>query len=453
MTTFKFILRRSTRGQAYAGSICIRLIHHRRVKVHTCPVNLYDYEWDEKLQQIVLPDKDDDRYAYLCEAIRTLEDYSREFSTTIAKLEQEGYYSLSDVVSAYRSLHCFTNLHGFIELQARKLLSTHQERTARAYRTAGRRLIGFNRGRDIPLRDINAGLIKSFETYLKDCGKSLNTISYYMRMLRAIYWKAVKEGLIEERKINPFEGVFTGVEQTTKRALDCDKLQSLHNLDFSFLTEGKPSPKESDVKIPDKGLYDSWRYFFFCFHARGMSFVDLAYLRKENIRQGVISYYRKKTGQKIEVTVSRYMQQIIDSFAAEVEHTPYLFPIIRDMDKSPRLQYQSGLYLQNKRLKRLAALAGISDKISTHVARHSWATIGKKQNLPLSVISEGLGHSSEKMTYTYLASFDRSTIDKASRCITRAVIRPRTTKNTRLASSESLPAGIQRFAGGNRPML
>ncbi|WP_459952239.1 tyrosine-type recombinase/integrase [Dysgonomonas termitidis] len=150
----------------------------------------------------------------------------------------------------------------------------------------------------------------------------------------------------------------------------------------------------------------------------------MAYLRKENIRQGVISYYRKKTGQKIEVTVTPPLQRIIDSFSGESGNSPYLFPVIRDTDKSPRLQYENGLRLQNKRLKRLSALAGIGGKLSTHVSRHSWATTGKKQNLPLWVISEGLGHSSEKMTYTYLASFDRSTLDRANEQIALALAAP-----------------------------
>jgi integrase len=104
-----------------------------------------------------------------------------------------------------------------------------------------------------------------------------------------------------------------------------------------------------------------------------------------------------------------------------------LFPIIRNLDKPARLQYENGLNMQNRWLKKLARLAGINTGcgLSTHVSRHSWATAGKVQRLPLSVISEGLGHSSEKMTCTYMASFDRSTIDKASRKIARAIAVPR----------------------------
>lgn len=104
-----------------------------------------------------------------------------------------------------------------------------------------------------------------------------------------------------------------------------------------------------------------------------------------------------------------------------METSPYVFPIIKDESKSPRLQYESALRVQNKRLKRLAELADIKETLTTHVARHSWATIAKQVNLPLWVISEGLGHSDEKTTYTYLASFERSVLDKANEQIHIAI--------------------------------
>ena len=107
------------------------------------------------------------------------------------------------------------------------------------------------------------------------------------------------------------------------------------------------------------------------------------------------------------------MQSILNYFSQSNKNSVYVFPIIRDGGGSERLQYESGLRGQNKRLQRLALLAGLKEHVSTHVARHSWATMAKRENLPLWVISEGLGHSNEKTTYTYLASFERSVLDLA----------------------------------------
>lgn len=124
------------------------------------------------------------------------------------------------------------------------------------------------------------------------------------------------------------------------------------------------------------------------------------------------------------MTLTPILKSIIDSFSEEVRYSAYLFPVIRHANKPHRIQYENGLRLQNRQLKKLAAYAPLELRwgLTTHVSRHSWATTGKMQNLPLSVISEGLGHSSEKMTYTYLASFDSSTIDKASECIAQAIV-------------------------------
>jgi integrase len=439
MATLKFILRRSSRGSAYAGRICARIIHCRRVRVQTLEVSLYPGEWDEAGQQVVFGKEGSPRYRYLCQAAGTLDDYRVQFGEIVCRLEKSGRYSLADIVIGDHTRLRLTGLRGFAVYLSRGLERSGQGRTARAYLTAVRALVSFNRGSDIPLRHINACMIREFETWLKERGLAMKTISYYMRMLRAIYRKAVREGLTEAKRQNPFEGVFTGFKQTGKRALDAGKLKGLYSLDFSALLEQKPdgipvsgnrtfAPVTPGGAGYDKGLYDCWRYFFFCFLARGMSFVDMSYLRKENIRRGVISYYRKKTGQKIEVTLTSSLQRIIDSFSAEVISSSYLFPVIRDEGKSARLQYESGLRLQNQRLKRLAKLAGTGCNLSTHVSRHSWATIGKKQNLPLWVISEGLGHSSQKTTYIYLASFDRSTIDKASEQISLSVTRPQATE-------------------------
>lgn len=422
MATLKFILRKSSRVGSHTGKVCARLIHQRQVRICTLDVSLYPHEWDERARKIILCEEGTLRYRQLRQAEEVLENYAALFEEAVALLEEQGRYSVYDIVTGYQGRRSMLTLEGFTGYLFHRLERSGQERTARAYGSACRALVKFNKGRDIPLKHINGCLIKEFESELKEQGKAMNTISYYMRMLRAIYRRAIKEQLIDGGRDNPFEGVFTGFQETQKRALDLDQLRKLNSLDFSKLLE----EPDTDLSSTDKELYDCWRYFFFCFHARGMSYVDMAYLRKENIKGGVISYYRKKTGKKIEVTLSPILRRIIDSFSKENGYNTYLFPVIRSKDKPVRRQYENGLSLQNKRLKKLAARAGIAPGfgLTTHVTRHSWATTGKRQNLPLSVISEGLGHRSEKTTHTYLASFERSTLDLASKKIDLAVIGP-----------------------------
>lgn len=157
-----------------------------------------------------------------------------------------------------------------------------------------------------------------------------------------------------------------------------------------------------------------------------MCFVDLAYLKKENLQGDILRYVRKKTGCQIDVKVTREMQDIIDSFVHEVKGSPFLFPIIRDSNKSHRLQYENALHAQNDRLKKLAAMVGVEKPVTTHVARHSWATIAKYQDIPLRVISECLGHSSERTTRIYLDSLNNSVLDEANELITAVISNPET---------------------------
>ncbi|NDV97611.1 hypothetical protein D0T84_22405 [Dysgonomonas sp. 521] len=152
-----------------------------------------------------------------------------------------------------------------------------------------------------------------------------------------------------------------------------------------------------------------------------MSFVDMAYLRKNNLRNGIIRYYRKKTGGRLEIKITPAMQEIIDYFSPMVKASPYVFPIISDSRKPHRTQYETGLTTQNRLLKELARLAGTGVKLSTHMARHSWATLAKEEDLPLWVISEGLGHNNEQTTYIYLSQLERSVLDSANERIYKAL--------------------------------
>ena len=153
-----------------------------------------------------------------------------------------------------------------------------------------------------------------------------------------------------------------------------------------------------------------------------MSFVDMVYLRKENIRGGFIRYVRKKTGQQMEIKITAKMQEILDSFSTEVQGSHYVFPIIKESSgRPPYLQYETALRLQNSRLKRLSVMVGIKKQISTHWTRHSWATIAKKENVPIRVISECLGHTSEHTTLIYLDSLDNSVLDATGELIAHIV--------------------------------
>ena len=142
-----------------------------------------------------------------------------------------------------------------------------------------------------------------------------------------------------------------------------------------------------------------------------MSFVDMAYVRKTDLKNGVLSYCRRKTGQRLYIRWEKCMQDIVGKYPEN--NTEYLLPIIK-RPGNERRQYRNTLRLVNNNLKMVAIMAGIQINLTMYVSRHSWASIARSQNIPLSIISEGMGHDSETTTQIYLASLDNASIDNAN---------------------------------------
>ncbi len=241
---------------------------------------------------------------------------------------------------------------------------------------------------------------------------------------------------------NPFAGVYTGTAPTRKRALSQADLATLSSLDPT-VTEGRPESQH----LPEP-LGRALAMFLFCYHARGMCFVDMANLKKSDLRGNTIRYRRVKTGQSIELKVLPAMRRIIEWFAPRTVGSRYLFPVITDPEGDVLLQYESGLRIQNIRLKRIAALCGITVCISTHVARHSWATVARNAGLSLAIISEGLGHTHQRTTEIYLASLERSIIDRASQMVSEAILVHRPGKSKKMPGVLGGSGGLPGYVAG-----
>jgi integrase len=219
-----------------------------------------------------------------------------------------------------------------------------------------------------------------------------------MRNLRAVYNRAVEQGLTTQRY--PFKTVYTGVDKTSKRALSLRVVKKIKALDLSH------SP-----------VHDFARdMFMFSFYTRGMSFIDMAYLRKSDIRRGVLTYCRRKTGQILHVKWEACMQAIVDKY--NTKSSPYLLPILTDCTlRNERMQYLYLAHKVNHYLKDIGCNLRLNISLTTYVARHTWASVARSKNVPLSVISEGMGHDSEATTRIYLASLDTVAVDKANKMI------------------------------------
>ena len=228
-------------------------------------------------------------------------------------------------------------------------------RTAESYLTSFNSFMRFRDDVDVSLDKIDADLMTAYEGYLRREGICPNTSSYYMRNLRAIYNRAVEDGLAVQ--CYPFRRVYTGIDRTVKRAVPLQVIGRIRNLDLSL----------------DPRLDYARDLFMFSFYTRGMSFVDMAYLKKKDLRGGFLSYYRHKTRQFLSVRWERPMQDIVDKY--DTADTPYLLPIIRDVSRDDRNQYLSASHQVNLRLKELGVRLGLDMPLTTYVARHAWASI------------------------------------------------------------------------------
>ncbi|MCD8312774.1 MAG: site-specific integrase [Bacteroidales bacterium] len=309
-----------------------------------------------------------------------------------------------------------------------RLTSLGKDQTAEIYSATLRSFQRFRCGRDVTWRNLTSNLMMEYEAWLRAGNVSTNTISFYNRILRAVYNRAVEAGLAKQEY--PFKHVYTGIDRTVKRAIPLKYIRRMKALDLS---DNEDADFARDM-------------FLFSFYTRGMSFIDMAYLKKSNLRGGSLTYTRRKTGQRLTVKWEACMQDIVDKYSGRLprhcfgmEHfsrqdldpelaqviarqtaeSSFLLPIIARAgdEQAMRQQYKSAIRVVNKSLKTISALIGLETPLTTYVSRHSWASIAKTRNIPLSIISEGLGHDSELTTRIYLTSLDTAVVDKANHSI------------------------------------
>lgn len=397
MASVKVKFRPSTIGDK-EGTLYYQVIHNRVVRQIYTDYKLFASEWDchSEAVNLHLISSKDERNNYLLSISSRIRWDKDRLNKIIYTLSQSGTFVADDIVVRFLNRQ-EQSFNDYICLQIARLKRLGKIRTSETYTAALRSFSGFMNDKEVLFDQLNADLIAEYEAYLKGRGNSPNTVSFYMRILKAVYNRAVEDGLTEQR--HPFKSVYTGVEKTLKRAISLNDLKHIKGLDLSL----KPN------------LDFARDMFLFCFYTRGMSFIDMAYLRKKDLQNGILSYRRRKTGQQLFIKWERCMQEIVDKYPKN--ETEYLLPIITKRDEDYRKQYTNELHRVNHLLKKIGKQLDLPILLTMYVGRHSWASIAKSRNVPISVISEGMGHDSENTTQIYLASLDTSVVDKANKKI------------------------------------
>lgn len=393
MTTTVRVKFRPSTVKDHPGSIVYLVTHRRTVRQVTTGYKILPEEWDDR-QSKLIPFYEE-RAEIIRQIAQRLARDMKQLNAIIVELESNGNrFTADDVVRKFQETVNGHMFFGFMDDVISQLKRLGKVRTAETYTSTLHSFMRFRNGDDIMLEEISSDLMMEYEAFLRFHGVTMNTISFYNRILRAVYNRAVEKGLTAQ--CYPFKHVYTGIDKTVKRAVTLKTIRRIKELDL-------------------KPCLDFARdMFLFSFYTRGMSFIDMAYLKKSDLHNGVLSYRRRKTGQQMFIRWESCMQEILDKYP--VNETGYLLPIIKTPD-GERKQYRNMQRLVNNKLKKISTMAGLQMNLTMYVSRHSWASIARSQNIPLSVISEGMGHDSENTTQIYLASLDNSMIDKANEMI------------------------------------
>lgn len=380
----------------------LRIIKDQKVKYISTGFSSSVQNWDKKES---LPKKSHPHYKELKVLIRKKTLEAEKF---VYDLENDNKNLSAHEIKAKLKKQKVNNPHmyQYFDKVIDRLIQAGQIKTSEVYKDTKRNLTYFTGSKDIHFSDIDVSFLNQFEEYLKAKGKGSNTIFIYLRTLRAILNKAIKEDFCAD-KYYPFKKFSLGKYariKTEKRAISKDDINKIIAL----------QPKTANNTL-------ARNIFLFSYYCRGMNFTDIAFLKWKDIVDNRLIYTRRKTNEKFNIQLLEPAVKILDFYKSIGQSkNDYVFPLLSTDHKTPQTIFNRKVKMLreiNKNLKAVGKLAGIKSELTTYVARHSYATILKKSGVSTSLISEALGHDCEKTTQIYLDSFGNSTLDEVSKVI------------------------------------
>ena len=271
--------------------------------------------------------------------------------------------------------------------------------TAHVYRSSINAIIAYHGEGDFSFDEVTPEWLKGFEVHLRGRGCSWNTVSTYLRTFRAVYNRAVNSRMVIYTP-HLFRSVYTGTRADHKRALCDEDMKKV----FTKL------PQSSAVPSAIRCAQD------LSIRIRSEPRFKASDLRKSDLHDNVITYRRRKTGRPLSVTLTPEAMALLKKYMNHDPHSPYLFPLLKSGEgtKEAYREYQLALRSFNQQLTLLGEILGLNDRLSSYTARHTWATTAYYCEIHPGIISEAMGHSSIKVTETYLKPFRNKKIDEAN---------------------------------------
>jgi site-specific recombinase XerD len=321
----------------------------------------------------------------------------QEAKDVITKLENKKQLVTANSVKAEMIKPAAATFLEFANNLATSIKENNQVATYKKYNTVIQKLTDFRKDEDFYLEEMTPAFLASFESSLKKLGNSINTINSNFRTIRAIYYNAIEKGLVDQSK-NPFFTYKLKLNNSVKERLNEEEIQQIENLNLS-----------GDV------LIDSIRdAFLFSYYNAGIRISDILKLTWDNVKDGKLTYKMHKTNRVHSFKLKEKPILILEKYKGKDE--VFVFPFF-----SSKYDYSDPVFLHsqigsktaifNKYLKYIASRAGITKKMTTHIARHSFADIARQKTDNIYNLSKTLGHSSLKVTEAYLSSFDEKAVD------------------------------------------
>ena len=396
---------RASKVEGKEGTLYYRLIHQRNLRWISTGYHVFPHEWNCRKSAITISNRHN-RQAYL-QIIQSKIDWEMcQMQRIIRGKEVDGIpYSIDDIAKDIQQMPPCLSVFAFFRQQIAKKEQMQRIGTMNNYTHAARRFMEFRGHVDLAFSQMTTEMMEMYQAWLWNRGISQNSVSFYLRTLRTVYNKAVEAGQAPPADI--FSHVQTANVRTAKRAVTVKDIRYIEKLD---LPRGSSLDKARDL-------------FLLSFYLRGMAFVDMAFLKKSDLKCGLVSYNRRKTRQSLNIEWMKPMQTIVDKYAEQTKDSPYLLPILTGNVTSPYTAYRKAEYNTNYNLKKIGQMVGLKIPLTTYVARHTWASIALHMNIPIAAISEGMGHNSYKTTQIYLQSLDVATINEANERIIRKILK------------------------------
>ena len=401
ITSVKLMLNKSRILNNGSYPLVFQVIHNRRKKLLYTGYRMKEEVFDESEGKIMNGVGSTFTATEVVKMNRELRKMRNQIDIRIRQLERtREEFTVEDILTqnAFGTGKSQFYLLRYINVQIERKQELKKVGMAAAYKSTRSSLAKFIGRPDVRMSEVDLAFVRRYEDFLYSNGASGNTVSYYLRNLRSLYNQAVTDGY-HPRGEYPFAKAQTRPAKTVKRALSRTDMQNLADLNLE---------NEPELEFT-RDLY------LFSFYAQGMAFVDIVLLKKTDICNGVLTYSRHKSKQLIRIVVTPQMQGVIDKYNTENE---YLFPIISGEYASGYQKYRLALGRINRHLKKIAVVADIKVPLTTYTARHTWATLARDYGAPISVISAGLGHTSEEMTRVYLKDFDVSMLNQVNSIVT-----------------------------------